>query len=83
MICVGATYVLWVILLIECNVDNTLAIWARVRSNLGKDQVKVRSRSGQVRSHFDVDCEDLKRCLSVSVVHDELNDAFCVNPCEV
>ena len=57
-ICGSATHALLVILFIECNVYNTLAICAIVRSNLGKGQVKVRSRSGQVRSHFDVDCED-------------------------
>ena len=29
----------WVILLIECNMDTKLVIWAIVRSNVGKGQV--------------------------------------------
>ena len=37
------THVVWVILLIECNVDTCKATWVIIRSDLGKDQLKVRS----------------------------------------
>ena len=56
--------------------DTKLVNWAIVQLHLSK-VVQVTIRSGQMRSNFEVACEDSKRCLIDSVVHDLMNGAFC------
>ena len=51
---VGATHVLWVILPTDSNSAIHLVIWATE----GNFEVEVRSRSGQIRSHFKDSCLD-------------------------